>query len=173
MKRLWAPAALALAMLALGATPVQAGAKPVAPKSLLAAATAQPGASFRVIVTTTASSPVEVDSGQLQDGNGNKVGTVTRTFSVIHGAAAQLTGAQLLSLVSQPGVVSVTPDAPVIQDATVVVPPQVWTASTGISALPVASSAPAIAIVDSGIAKGQAFGTRIAASIDQIGRAHV
>ena len=166
MKRLWAPAALALTMLALGAAPVQAGERPVAPKSLLAAATAQPGASFQVIVTTTASSPVEADSGELQDGNGNNVGTVTRTFSVIHGEAAQVTGAQLLWLVSQPGVVSVTPDAPVIQDATVVVPPQVWTASTGISALPIASSDPAIAIVDSGVAKGQAFGNRLAASVD-------
>src|SRR5665213_1269453 len=169
MKRLlWAPTALALTMLSFVAVPAEAGTKldtSVAPQSLLAAATAQPGASFRVIVTTTASSPVDANFGQLQNGNGNKFGIVSRTFSVIHGAAAEVTGTQRLSLVDQPGVVSVTPDAPVIQDA-VVVPAQVWQDSTGISALPAAASAPAIAVVDSGIATGQAFGNRIAASVD-------
>ncbi|HWX09865.1 MAG TPA: S8 family serine peptidase [Gaiellaceae bacterium] len=118
-----------------------------------------------MIVTTTDNSSVGINGGDLQDGHGNKLGKISRTFSVIHGEAADVTGAQLLSLASQPGVVAVTIDAPVVQDA-VVIPPQVWPVSAGISALPAAASAPAIAIVDSGVAKGQAFGSRLAANID-------
>ncbi len=164
-RRVWGLAAVLVVMLALGAAPVQAGAKPVASSALLAAAAAQPGQSFRVIVVTADNSSVANTGGELQDSHGKKLGSVSRTFSVIHGAAADVTGTQLLSLAAQPGVVSVTVDAPVVQDA-VQIPPQVWPVSVGISGLPAAASAPAIAIVDSGVARGQAFAGRLVTNID-------
>src|SRR5690348_13877351 len=134
-RQIWGLAAVLVVMFALGAAPVQAGLKPVASTALLAAAAAQPGRSFRVIVVTADHSSVKNTGGELQDSHGKKLGSVSRTFSVINGAAADVTGAQLLALAVQFGVVSVTVDAPVVQDA-VQIPPQVWPASVGISSLP-------------------------------------
>jgi serine protease AprX len=160
----WALAIIATALAGLGTAPAQAGDKQIAPASLLAAASAQPAASFAVIVTTMRTSPVVAASGELSDGDGKKLGKVSDTFSVIHGEAVELTGTQLLSLVAQPGVVSVTPDAPAVQDA-MLVPPQVWQFSAGVSALPTSATTPAIAIVDSGVASGSAF-RRAVTSVD-------
>ena len=163
-RRVWGLAAVLVVMLALGGQrPFKPGRSPLL--RVPGAAAAQPGQSFRVIVVTADDSSVANTGGELQDSHGKKLGSVSRTFSVIHGAAADVTGTQLLSLAAQPGVVSVTVDAPVVQDA-VEIPPQVWPASVGISGLPAAASAPAIAIVDSGVARGQAFAGRLVTNID-------
>jgi serine protease AprX len=132
----WAATAVALLTLAFTAT---AQARDVAPQGLVADAKAHPQKSFPVIV--------------LWNGRGHRYGNVSRHFSLIDGEAAKVTGAQLLDLVAQPGVASVTPDAPVVPDA-VSVPAQVWRDAAGISALPATADAPAIAVVDSGDAVG-------------------
>jgi serine protease AprX len=109
-----------------------------------------------VIVTTTPASPVDENQGQLDDGKGHKLGKVTKSFTVIHGEAVEVTGSQLLALVAQPGVVSVSPDAPVVQDA-FAGPPALRQPSVSLPALAPSASAPAIAIVDSGVGGSTAF----------------
>jgi serine protease AprX len=161
----WTPTALALSVLAAGAGTAQAQPQErqggnVAPQGLLVAATAHPSKTFPVIVTTTPGSPVVADAGVLRDAHGRRFGAVSHRFSLIHGEAADVTGAQLLDLVAQPGVDSVTPDAAVVPDA-VTVPPQVWSDAAGVAALPPTANAPAIAVVDSGVADSGAFGDNV------------
>jgi serine protease AprX len=129
------------------------GSRPVAPAGLLAAASAGPSRSFPIIVTTAPGSPVTTAGSNLHDVSGRTYGRLTRSFTVVHGGAATVSGKELLQLVGQPGVLSVTPDAPVAQDAFAPVPPQDWRAATGLESLPPTENAPAIAVVDSGVSE--------------------
>jgi serine protease AprX len=133
----------------------------VAPQQLLADAAANPGATFQVIVTTDPGSPVQAQGSQLKDQKGKSLAKITKSFNVINAHAADVTGAQLLDLTQQPGIVSVTPDAPIAPDSLAPVPPQVWLQAAGVAGLPASPSAPAIAIVDSGVTPGSSFGKRL------------
>ena len=158
-----------------------AGQKPAAfvPQSLLAAAAADPGATFRVIVQSAPrhGHAAEAVEATLADVPGNGSGLL-RKFSAIDGVSADLTGKQLLHLAKKAAVLSITPDTELAVTAItnsqqwpyVVGAPKLWSLTTSVlggllGGGYVAPSTPAIAIVDSGIASARAdFGGRVAAS---------
>jgi serine protease AprX len=99
---------------------------------------------------------------------------VIREFSVIRGMVATLTGSQLLALASDPAVRSITPNGRVKGQS--ITSGLLWPQAVGVnmlwgSLLAPAPSAPAIAVVDSGIdtTKVGDFGKRMAGVIDFTG----
>jgi serine protease AprX len=145
------------------ATPPQGG--KVASQSLIADAAANPAATFLVIVTTKDSSQVVEKNGKLSK-NGKTFGTIYKSLDIVHGNAAEVTGSTLLDLVATPGVATVTLDAPVAHDSYGAGPPQLWQTAAGLDDLPASPSAPAIAVVDSGIAKNAGMSDRILTSVN-------
>jgi serine protease AprX len=137
----------------------------IVPTPLVVAALMHPTATFAVIVTTNGSSPVQAVNGALAS-NGKSLGHVYKTLGIVHGMAANVTGLQLLTLVTQQGVTGVTPDAPIKRDSYAAVPPQLWHTAAGLDAMPASASAPAIAIVDSGISRSAGMSNRIVTSVD-------
>jgi serine protease AprX len=99
---------------------------------------------------------------------------IIREFSVIRGLVATLTGSQLLALASDPAVRSITPNGRVKGQS--ITSGLLWTQAVGVntlwgSLLAPAPSAPAIAVVDSGIdpSKVGDFGKRLAGIMDFTG----
>ncbi len=137
----------------------------IVPAPLLVAAIANPAATFAVIVTTSVSSQVKATNSTLT-ANGKSDGQVYKSLGIVHGMAANVTGSQLLDLVTQAGVTSVTPDAPVARDSHGPAPPQLWQTAAGLDTMPASASAPAIAVVDSGISRTAGMSDRIVTSVD-------
>jgi hypothetical protein len=86
------------------------------PDALLHAATANPGAAFKVIVQgtgSTASSAVATDVRGESKANPGKAKGLARTFTSISGVSAELTGKQILKLAKKNTIFAITADAPV------------------------------------------------------------
>jgi serine protease AprX len=164
--------ACALALLA----PLPANADPppqaFVPTTLLQGARNAPGATFNVIVQgkrgqSTADveddvrAEVAADRGQAQG--------IRRRFASISGVAAELTGAEIVSLAVHPGILAITEDAPVRLDdsQSIYTSNQLWPYASGVAKFWQPASvgglqAPAIAIVDSGVDPSAGdFGSRV------------
>jgi serine protease AprX len=150
--------------------------KSTVPKDVLAQWQANPNQIFNVIVQGTkgvSSDSVGNDVGAAQKGKPGVARGVFKRFKLINGAAASLTGDQLLQLIKNPHIGVVTPDVRTVSTGSSNV--QLWPdvsqlsafwahndASTGSSL-----QAPTIALVDSGIdASNSAFGGRVVATAD-------
>jgi serine protease AprX len=133
------------------------------PHSLLAGAQAHPGKVFRVIVQAkpgkSSATVARLVDGSLSRHPGKKVAGLKRKFVSLQGVSARLTGAQILDLASQRGILAITPDRKLL--ATGFSNDQGWPqavnaddfwADGALSGLTV----PTIAIVDSGIQAGRA-----------------
>jgi serine protease AprX len=159
-------APLAVAVGCLLAAPAIASAGFVAPP-LQSQAAANPDATLNVIVLGQASKSVSV----LKDRVKNAGGSNLVPFSVIRGMTVDLTGSQLLSLASDPAVRSITPNGRVKGQS--IVSGVLWPFATRVNTLwgslfSPAPSAPAIAVVDSGIDSSRIadFGKRILGTVD-------
>src|SRR5919199_5674380 len=128
----------------------------VVPASLLAQAAANPTKNFDVIVQGVrgkSSADVAKDVGEAK-------GNVKKAFSSISGVSASLTGGQILGLSHNSHVLAITPDAAV--KAAAYENAEMWRDSADVSPLYGGPSAPAIAIVDSGVDSSKAdFGSRL------------
>jgi serine protease AprX len=159
-----------------------AGGGAFVPQTLLYQAASQPHGQFRVIVqqrpgNAPNSLSAEVDHAQ-EIANG-KPAEILNQFSSIDGGAVQLTGEQLKVLADDPRVAAIIPDRPVESTGATasggaysnsqlwpvtVQAPQIW-AQDGSSAN--ADSAPAIAVIDSGVdADVPALSGRVSAQVN-------
>ncbi len=139
------------------------------PGSLLAEAQAKPDSAFKIIIQGSpggsASVAAAVHSEAIAD-PGNALG-LKRQLATIEGAAAEVTGKQLVRLAHMPGITAITPDA-LVQLTGGLSNQQQWPFVTGVArgwsnvtngSLP---RVPAIAIVDSGVDESRAdFGGRV------------
>jgi serine protease AprX len=133
-------------------------------------AAANPDATLNVIVLGQPAVMGDYLKNRVKSAGGkNVVG-----FSVIRGVVANLTGSQLLSLASDPAVRSITPNGRVKGQS--IASGLIWPQATGVntlwgSLLSPAPSAPAIAIVDSGVDTSRTFdfGNRILGTVDFTG----
>ena len=138
----------------------------VVPADLLAEAAASPSATFAVIVQGDKGRSSADVADRVLSGKGN----VKRAFRSVNGAAAEVTGEQLLDLARDPHVAVITRDAALRTSA--YEDNEIWRDSVG--ARPLWSDAfssvmpPAIAIVDSGIdaSKADDFGSRVVARVN-------
>ena len=125
--------------------------------SLMAEAQAHPNQLFSVIVQGkhgTKSSSVAITVDDSTDAKPGKAKGLTRTFSSVNGVAAQLTGAQIVELAGEKGILSITLDSKVRLSVSnngfssnqswvsAAGAPDVWNGSL---------KPPAIAVVDSGV----------------------
>jgi serine protease AprX len=130
------------------------------PSALAGAAAASPDTAFDVIVQGADgadSSGVAAAIKNVQSTYQGQAKGVTRTFTVIRGDAAQLTGRQISALANTGGIAAITPDAPVA--STGYTNKQKWPDGAQVSAawLKVMKGflqPPAIAVVDSGVDAG-------------------
>jgi serine protease AprX len=137
------------------------------PPPLQSRAAAAPSDQLAVIVlgqpgTTTESIRTKVKA----------VGKIDRTFDVISGVSADVSGSALLTLAQDSAILSITPDSRVAKSS--VTSGTIWPQATGVSSLwtdATAAPAPTIAIVDSGIDASRTtdFGGRISAKVDFTG----
>jgi serine protease AprX len=172
----WLALATALVALAALASSVQraGAARPAAfvSPNLLAAARAEPSQVFSVILQGAGGHGASAAADAVRssaDPKGNAYG-VRRQLATINGAAAQVTGRQLVKLATMPGIVAITSDDPVRLTGGISNSQQ-WPFASGVAKgwssvtngkLP---TPPAIAVVDSGIEAGRSdFGGRV---IDQ------
>jgi serine protease AprX len=168
-----AAAAVAAAVLA-GVAQTAAAKGPPAPSwtppALLAAAQANPDATFRVIVRAQpgdSSAVIEAAFQQAADTHGH----VGHHFRSIAGVSGTLTGAGLTRLAGNPHVLSIVPDAPMLPSG--VDESTLWRGATEANQVPSllaqapGAQAPAIAVVDSGVdsSKTQDFGSRLVADV--------
>jgi serine protease AprX len=140
----------ALGLLAAMFTLAPAAHAAAVPQELTDAATADPAASFDVLVDSSN------DNGSASTATSAVLATIpaagtsiTLEFDVIDGLTAHLSGAQILALSDDARVSSIIPDAEM--EPTAYSNPQVWPAVTELNTTWTQSNAPAIAIVDSGI----------------------
>jgi serine protease AprX len=130
--------------------------------SLLSAASANSGSSFKVIVQGKGGNQAARAVAQVL---GTSLKSV-RSLSSIDGAAVELTGAQILALANDKHVTAVTADARVRLSATNTPSTEKWPHVTGVSKYTTAPAA-TIAIVDSGIeASRPEFAGRIVADVN-------
>jgi serine protease AprX len=162
-------ATFVLAMACLLAAPAIASAGFV-PPPLQSQASANPDATLNVIVLGQPSTSSSVLTTRVKNAGGKHL----VPFSVIRGMVTDLTGSQLLSLASDPAVRSITPNGRVRGQS--IASGLIWPQATGVntlrgSLLSPAPSAPAIAIVDSGVdpSRWLDFGNRIFGSVDFTG----
>jgi serine protease AprX len=127
------------------------------PADLLVAAKARPKATFKVVVqgsSKQSSKAVAALVKRAQADNPGRAKGVKKSFAVIKGVSADLTGRQILVLSKRPGVTSITPDAPVSLSGSYS-NSQLWPSVAGTTNSLWSSSAskslPAIAVIDSGI----------------------
>jgi len=127
------------------------------PADLLAAAKANPKAVFKVVVqgsSKRSSKSVAALVKRAQADSPGRAKGVKKSFTVIKGVSADLTGRQVLVLLKRPGIVSITPDAPISLSASYS-NTQIWPSVAGMTTSLWSSSAskslPAIAVVDSGV----------------------
>jgi serine protease AprX len=140
---------------------------------LLASAKANPSQTFNVIIQGEADKSTaaiaSVVKNELKSGVRGAAKGIRRQFTSVNGLAANLTGAQLLHLVSKPGIAAITTDAPV-QLAGGLSNKQRWPFVSGVQkfwANGTAAATPTIAIVDSGIdASRSDFGGRVVAQVN-------
>jgi serine protease AprX len=137
---------------------------------LLDAVKARPNATYDVIVQAKrgdTSAQVATDVTSVRKSKPGKGLGVRKSFRSLNGVAAQLTGVQILKLAKRTDVAAITRDAPVVMSG--YSNKQRWPYAAGFHGLwnsPEAANAPAIAIVDSGIAGSRSdFGNRIAAAV--------
>lgn len=126
------------------------------PADLLAAAKASPKAVFKVVVqgsSKKSSKAVAALVKNAQAENPGRAKGLKKSFAVITGVSADLTGRQILVLAKRAGIVSITPDARVSLSAGYS-NDQLWPAVAGVTNSMWSNSSktlPAIAVVDSGI----------------------
>jgi subtilisin family serine protease len=147
---------------------------PTVPQSLLDAASAQPTATFRVVVQGgrgTRSAAVGDAVTSVKTALPAGATKLRRRFNSIDGVAATLTGKQILRLSTWRGISAITPDTSLsssdYENA------EMWRQTSDLDALSLPAAgplpqAPAIAIVDSGIdaTKTADFGARVIASVN-------
>jgi serine protease AprX len=160
------PATFVVAMACLLAAPAVASAGFV-PPPLQNQAAANPDATLNVIVLGQPGTSSSVLRDRVRTAGGKNV----VPFSVIRGMVVNLTGSQLLTLASDPSIRSITPNGRVKGQS--IASGLIWPQATGVntlwgSLLSPAPSAPAIAIVDSGIDTSRTgdFGKRILGTVD-------
>jgi subtilisin family serine protease len=147
---------------------------PTVPQSLLDAATAQPKATFNVVVQGgrgTHSAAVGDAVTAVKAALPATAAKLRRKFNAIDGVAATLTGRQILRLAQWRGITSITPD--ITLHSTGYENGEMWRQTSSLEQLSVpatgpAPQAPAIAIVDSGIdaTRTADFGSRVVASVN-------
>jgi serine protease AprX len=176
-------AALALVVLAFSAaagtiaSPAASSGGPIraqVPDSLLAAAAQDPAAKLDVIVLGDGSE----SSGGLLEGILDELDLnlfellqlgVLRKFKSIPAVAGSFSGADILQLASEDGILSITPDAPI---GALAANPQKWDNATGVnwywgSSNYASLTPPTIAIVDSGVDNSSGiFGNRLLRQVD-------
>jgi serine protease AprX len=140
---------------------------------LLASAKANPSQTFDVIVQgdadKTTGAIASVVKNELKSGKGDVAKGIKRQFASVNGLAANLTGAQIVHLVSKKGIAAITVDSPV-QLAGGLSNKQRWPFVSGVQKFwsggnPAAT--PTIAVVDSGIdASRPDFGGRVVADVN-------
>jgi serine protease AprX len=146
------------------------------PSNLRAQATANPDQVFNVIVEGVAGDNSASIAAAFASQTGG-LGHIKYEYKSIDGIAGSLTGQALLRLAGSPHVSAIVPD--VAESAQDYKSQLVWSATTnllpllGLSSPLVGTSAPAIAIVDSGVdsSKLADFGARVRASVDFTGSA--
>jgi serine protease AprX len=137
---------------------------------LLDAVKADPNATYDVIVQAsrgdTTSEVADEVTDAREDDPGRGVG-LRKRFRSVAGVAAQLTGKQILRLARRSHIAAITRDAPVVMSSYSL---QRWPYAANLHGLwnsPATANAPAIAIVDSGIASGRTdFGGRVVANVN-------
>jgi serine protease AprX len=162
-----ATAVVALACLLAAPAVASAG---FVPPPLQNQAAANPDATLNVIVLGQPGTSSSVLRDRVRGAGGKHL----VPFSVIRGMVADLTGSQLLSLASDPSVRSITPNGRVRGQS--ITSGTIWPQATGVNTLwssssSPAPSAPAIAVVDSGVDTSRTgdFGNRILGSVDFTG----
>jgi serine protease AprX len=137
------------------------------PPPLRNQAAANPDATLNVIVLGQPETPSSVLKERVKSAGGK----IILQFSVIRGMVTDLTGSQLLSLASDPAVRSITPNGRVKGQS--ITSGLIWPQATGVdtlrgSLLSPAPSAPAIAVVDSGVDNTRFgdFGKRVLGMVD-------
>ena len=161
-----------------GATVPFAGAvrtsNPVVQQSLLDAASAQPDATFRVVVQGgrgMRSAAIGAAVTSVRSALPAKAASLGRSFNAIDGVAATLSGRQILRLAQWRGISAITPD--VTLSSSGYENAQMWQQTSSLQQLSGPSAGPAlhtptIAIVDSGIdaTRSGDFGSRVVASVN-------
>jgi serine protease AprX len=140
---------------------------------LLASAKAHPSQTFNVIIqgdaTKSTAAIASVVKNELRSGERSNAKGIKRQFVSVNGVAANLSGAQILHLVSKNGIAAITTDSPV-QLAGTLSNKQRWPFVSGVQkfwASGTAAATPTIAIVDSGIdASRSDFGGRVVAQVN-------
>jgi len=129
----------------------------IVPASLMAEAQAHPSQIFSVIVqgkNGTKSSAVANAVVDSTDAKPGKAKGLKRTFSSVSGVSAQLTGAQIVELAGQKGILAITPDSKIRLSVTNggFSSNQNWvTAASAADSWSGTLRPPAIAVVDSGV----------------------
>jgi len=129
----------------------------IVPASLMAEAQAHPSQIFSVIVqgkNGTKSSSVANAVVDSTDAKPGKAKGLKRTFSSVSGVSAQLTGAQIVELADQKGILAITPDSKIRLSVTNggFSSNQNWvTAASAADSWSGTLKPPAIAVVDSGV----------------------
>jgi serine protease AprX len=170
---------LVLALAAPAAAPAEEGTNAAGGASfkaylspgLLAAAKEDPAGTFDVIVQGVAGKSSADVARAVRTAMATVPGTATglrMRYSVISGAAAQLTGRQIVTLARQSTVAAITSDAPVVLSG--LSSKQRWPYVSGVQkfwAGGVSANTPTIAIVDSGIQASRAdFAGRVVAEVN-------
>jgi serine protease AprX len=139
---------------------------------LVASAKANPSATFNVIIQGNADKSTGAVASVVKNELNRSLGQargIKRQFSSVNGVAANLTGAQILRLVTKSGIAAITTDAQV-QLAGSLSNKQRWPFVSGVQkfwASGTSAATPTIAIVDSGIdASRPDFGGRVVASVN-------
>jgi serine protease AprX len=161
-------AAALLAVVGILAAPVAAPASngassgALVPTALLANAKAHPGAKFRVIVQAkpgkSSTYVASLVKGVVSKHPGKSRG-LKKKFSAVNGVSAQLTGAQLVALAKQKGILAITRDRRLVATGQFS-NDQGWVQTAGVDDFWVGQALsglgmPAIAIVDSGVQTGR------------------
>ena len=139
------------------------------PAELLAAASANPNATFDVIVQGRGRSSRDL-ADDIQSARKDLPGKgfgLKRRFTSIAGTSAQLTGRQLLKLAERRGVLSITPDAKTTAEG--YGNSQAWPAAAGANnwgTPPAGTTYPTIAVVDSGVQGRNEFGSRLLTQVN-------
>jgi hypothetical protein len=163
-------AAALLAVVGILAAPVAAPASngngassgALVPNALLANAQAHPGGKFRVIVQAkpgkSSTYVASLVKGVVSKHPGKSRG-LKKKFSAVNGVSAQLTGAQLVALAKQKGILAITRDRRLVATGQFS-NDQGWVQTAGVDDFWVGQALsglgmPAIAIVDSGVQTGR------------------
>ena len=168
-----------LALVAALAAPVAASAgesgrsvqaaRALVPASLMEDAQAHPTKVFSVIVQGSRGTKSSAVAGAVNNSLGARPGKakgVRKSFTSLNGVSAELTGAQIVDLAKRPGILTITLDSRIRLTAQYS-NSQTWVDSAGVSDFYTGQAlsslnAPAIAIVDSGVAAGRTdFGGRV------------